>query len=122
MLFGARGRGIGRGVGRARLAVSGRRMSSSVEDGFRATADWCDKLEDKIRYVDYMGMRDFGGKKRFQGGVATVRCLEDNSKVKQVLAEPGKGRVLVVHAGGCLTRAVVGDMIAASAIKVRNLS
>ena len=47
----------------------------------------------------------------------TVKCFEDNSKVKELLATPGAGRVLFVDGGGSLRRALLGDLIAASAVK-----
>lgn len=58
---------------------------------------------------------DYGGRTRFAGTVATVKCFEDNTPVKAALEEPGNGRVLVVDGGGSLRRALVGGNIAASA-------
>lgn len=60
--------------------------------------------------------RSYGGRERFAGPVATIRCREDNALVKKVLATPGEGRVLVVDGGGSLRTALMGDMIAASAV------
>ncbi|MXR67496.1 putative 4-hydroxy-4-methyl-2-oxoglutarate aldolase [Shewanella sp. JBTF-M18] len=60
--------------------------------------------------------RQFGQKRIFWGEVVTVKCFEDNSKVKQLLAQPGEGRVLVVDGGGSNRRALLGDMIAQSAV------
>ena len=54
--------------------------------------------------------------RRFAGRVATVKCFEDNTQVKAALGEPGEGRVLVVDAGGSLRCAMLGDLIAASAV------
>jgi regulator of ribonuclease activity A len=53
---------------------------------------------------------------RFSGPVRTVSCRHDNALVKQVLAEPGDGAVLVVDGGGSLHTALMGDVIAASAV------
>jgi len=61
--------------------------------------------------------RDFGGRTRFAGPVATVKCFEDNSLVKSVLDTPGQGRVLVVDGGGSLRRALVGGNIGAAAAR-----
>ena len=47
----------------------------------------------------------------------TVRCHQDNALVKQVLATPGQGQVLVVDGGGSLHTALMGDLIAASAVE-----
>jgi regulator of ribonuclease activity A len=49
--------------------------------------------------------------------VRTVRCHQDNALVKQVLATPGQGQVLVVDGGGSLHSALMGDLIAASAVE-----
>jgi regulator of ribonuclease activity A len=56
--------------------------------------------------------RDFGGRDRFSGRVATLRCLEDNSSVRLAVAQPGLGRVLVVDGGASLRRALVGGKLA----------
>ncbi len=58
---------------------------------------------------------DYGGRPRFAGPVRTVRCFEDNSSVKALLATPGDGAVLVVDGAASLRRALVGGNIAASA-------
>ncbi|MFI6455235.1 ribonuclease E activity regulator RraA [Streptosporangium amethystogenes] len=60
--------------------------------------------------------RSYGLRTRFAGSIATVRCLEDNALVKRVLATPGAGRVLVVDGAGSLRTALMGDLIAASAV------
>lgn len=60
--------------------------------------------------------RDFGGRTVFQGVAVTVRCFEDNSRVKELLATPGKGKVLVVDGGGSQRCALLGDMIAKDAV------
>src|SRR6056300_1477837 len=41
-----------------------------------------------------------GQVKQFHGQVVTIKCHEDNSLVKQTVAEPGRGRVIVVDGGG----------------------
>jgi regulator of ribonuclease activity A len=60
--------------------------------------------------------RSYGGATRFAGPIETVRCCEDNVLLKQMASSPGAGRVLVVDGGGSLRAALLGDMIAASAI------
>lgn len=79
------------------------------------TADLFDRFEDRVQVCEPL-FRDFGGLDRFAGPVATVKCFEDNSLVKAALAEPGAGRVLVVDAGGSLRCAMLGDLLAASAV------
>jgi regulator of ribonuclease activity A len=61
--------------------------------------------------------RSFGGRTAFDGPVATVRCRDDNALVRSVLAEPGRGRVLVVDGAGSLTHALVGDQLGALAVE-----
>ena len=59
--------------------------------------------------------RHFGAHDCFGGQVVTVKCHEDNSCVKQLVAEPGRGRVIVVDGGGSRRRALLGDMLAEQA-------
>ena len=61
--------------------------------------------------------RQFGGATAFSGAIATVRCLDDNVLVKQRVAEPGRGRVLVVDGGGSFHCALVGDKVAGRALE-----
>jgi regulator of ribonuclease activity A len=58
---------------------------------------------------------NYGSITQFCGQVVTIKCHEDNSLVKQCVAEPGAGRVLVVDGGGSLRRALLGDMLAEQA-------
>lgn len=58
---------------------------------------------------------NFGGVSAFAGPVRTVACFEDNSMVKQAVAEPGNGSVLVVDGGGSMRCAMLGDMLAEKA-------
>jgi regulator of ribonuclease activity A len=57
----------------------------------------------------------FGSITQFCGQAVTIKCHEDNSLVKQCVAEPGEGRVIVVDGGGSLRRALLGDMLAEQA-------
>jgi regulator of ribonuclease activity A len=75
-----------------------------------ATADLLDEHPDAA--VCALPFRQFGGVASFDGEIATVRCFEDNVLVKQRVAEPGAGRVLVIDAGGSLRVALVGDTVA----------
>ena len=43
-------------------------------------------------------------------------CFEDNSRVKEAVAEPGEGRVLLIDGGGSLAKALTGDLVAKSAM------
>ena len=80
----------------------------------QATTDISDALGDAARVAAPV-FSDYGGQKNFSGQIATVRCIEDNSFVRQALEEPGEGRVLVVDGGGSTSCALLGDMLAALA-------
>lgn len=82
----------------------------------KSVADLCDEFETTAQVCE-LQWRDYGGRAAFSGRVRTVRCHEDNSLVKATLATPGEGCVLVVDGGGSLHRALVGDMLAADAVK-----
>jgi regulator of ribonuclease activity A len=80
------------------------------------TADLCDANEDSVRVLD-LPLRDYGGRIAFHGPVSTIRALEDNSRVREAVAEPGEGRVLVIDGGGSTRRSMLGDNLAAMATK-----
>ena len=79
------------------------------------TPDLCDAYP-LVRVLTPM-FKNFGGRKSFGGQVVTVKCFEDNSRVKELLATEGTGKVLVVDGGGSLRCALLGDMIGESAVK-----
>ncbi|MGY1410460.1 ribonuclease E activity regulator RraA [Luteimonas sp. A611] len=79
------------------------------------TCDLCDQYEDRVRVLE-LPLRDYGGRTAFAGLVSTVKALEDNSLVREAVAEPGEGRVLVIDGGGSLRRAMLGDMLAEKAV------
>lgn len=81
----------------------------------RSTPDLCDDHADSVQVVAGLNWHSYGGRDRFGGEVATVKCFEDNSRVKETLATAGDGRVLVVDGGGSLRHALIGDMIATGA-------
>lgn len=80
------------------------------------TTDLCDAHEDKVRVVEPM-FNSFGRRAAFFGRIATLKLFEDNSLVRQTLESPGADRVLVIDGGGSLRRALVGDQLAAMAVK-----
>ena len=79
------------------------------------TADLCDRFAAELQ-IGEPAFRDYGGQPRFAGQVATIKCFEDNSRVRDLVAEAGRGRVLVIDAGGSMRRAVLGDMLAQQAV------
>lgn len=86
-----------------------------------ATADLCDQHEEairagRLRIVAPM-FRSFGRRVAFSGKIATLKLFEDNSFVRNALEQPGGGRVLVIDGGGSMRRAIVGDQLAALAVR-----
>lgn len=79
------------------------------------TADLCDQFSDELEICEPM-FRDYGGRRHFSGPVRTIKCFEDNSRVRDLTAEAGAGSVLVIDAGASLRRAVLGDMLAQKAV------
>ena len=85
----------------------------------------CDLLDDHpekdiqvvIPSLDGKFFQSYGARKSFGGQVVTVKCFEDNSRVKELLATDGTGKVLVVDGGASMRCALMGDMIAESAVK-----
>jgi regulator of ribonuclease activity A len=80
-----------------------------------ATTDLSDEFGDELQVCQSL-FRDFGGRRRFHGPIATIKCFEDNSLIRELVAEPGQGRILVVDAGGSMRRAVLGDLLAKKAL------
>jgi len=82
----------------------------------KGTADLCDEHGDAVQVCEPV-FHAFGGRRAFSGPVSTVRCFEDNSRVKEAVGAPGEGRVLVVDGGGSRRRALLGDMLGESAVR-----
>lgn len=81
------------------------------------TADLYDANEGKVQ-VALPIFNSYGVKTEFCGQIFTIKCHEDNSLVGDVLRnENGHGKVLVIDGGGSLRYALVGDLIAAAAVK-----
>lgn len=79
------------------------------------TPDLCDEFESElgktVRVVAPMFQR-YGGRARFSGQIVTLKIFEDNSLVREVFGENGRGKVLVIDGGGSLRCALVGDQLA----------
>ena len=84
------------------------------------TPDLCDEFEAElgktVRVVAPMFQR-YGGRTSFSGQIVTLKLFEDNSLVREVFGEDGKGKVLVIDGGGSLRCALVGDQLAILANK-----
>ncbi|GLP96202.1 putative 4-hydroxy-4-methyl-2-oxoglutarate aldolase [Paraferrimonas sedimenticola] len=78
-----------------------------------------DLFDDHPNALSWLGseLRNYGGKSSFCGPVVTVRCFEDNSRVKELVNQAGLGRVLLVDGSGSMQRALLGDMLAKAAME-----
>lgn len=79
------------------------------------TTDLSDEWGDKAQICAPL-FRDYGGRTDFHGPIATVRCPDDNSKVRELLGEPGQGQVLVIEADASPRCAMLGDLLAQQAV------
>ena len=79
------------------------------------TPDLCDQFPDVAIAAPLF--RSYGGAPAFCGQIVTVRCPEDDSRVRELAAMPGHARVMVVDGQGSLRHALLGDQIAANAVK-----
>lgn len=78
------------------------------------TPDLCDN-HPEVAVADPV-FRDYGGNPAFCGRIVTIDCFEDNSRVRDLVATDGRGKVLVVQGGGSLRRSLLGDMLAERAV------
>ncbi len=79
-----------------------------------STCDLADAHGDGARVLPGT-LRHYGGLRRVSGPVVTVKCFEDNTRVKELVEAPGEGRVLVVDGGGSMRYALLGDNLAGEA-------
>ncbi|MGD2117416.1 MAG: ribonuclease E activity regulator RraA [Chromatiales bacterium] len=79
------------------------------------TADLFDEYGYTLSVCDPM-FSDYGGSTAFHGVIRTLKCFEDNSKVREMLQQSVQGDVLVVDAGGSLRCAMLGDQLAQLAV------
>ena len=78
------------------------------------TADICDDHGDQILVCE-TAFIDYAKRNHFHGQVVTFSTFEDNKGVRDVMAEGGAGKVLVVDGQGSRRRALCGGNIAAEA-------
>ncbi len=98
-------------------------MSEMTKDNF-ITCDLLDanpECQVCLPNIEGKFFNSYGANNKFCGEIVTVKCFEDNSRVKELLNSDGKdangnGKVLVVDGGGSMRCALLGDMIALSAI------
>jgi len=81
-----------------------------------STPDLSDQFDKQIKIVEPF-FTHYGGLKQGYGKITTVSCFEDNSLVAEQVKLPGNGGVLVVDGQASLRCSLLGDQLAAVAIK-----
>ena len=81
---------------------------------FKPTCDLYDEHLDSARVLT-IPLINLGGASEFCGTAVTGKCFEDNSRIKELVAGDGDGRVMLVDGGGSLRCALVGDVLAGEA-------
>lgn len=111
-----------------RLPMEMPHMNAPLNPSVFATCDLCDANEadtsGHFRVLPSV-FQDYGAVRKFCGPVVTLRCPEDNTRVREAVNSPGYletpqgrvGLVLVVDGAGSLRRALVGGNLAAAAAK-----
>jgi len=82
----------------------------------RATADLCDAHAERLQICEPV-FQVYGGVVAVGGAISTVRCFEDNTRVRDALHSPGEGRILVVDGGGSRRHALLGGNLAQDAVR-----
>ena len=77
--------------------------------------DLFDDYSEQLQLAEPL-FNDYGGNTIFSGEIVTVSCFNDNSKVKELVATNGNGKVMVVDGKASLTNALLGDMLAEKAV------
>ena len=75
------------------------------------TADLSDEHPETTQVAESLFL-SFGKRQTFSGPIATLKLHEDNTLVREVLSDAGRGRVLVVDGGASKRCALVGDQLA----------
>ena len=73
--------------------------------------DICDEHGENIKICDLF-LNSYGKNDKFFGQVETARCEHSNSIVKELVAQNGSNKVLVIQHTGTEKCSMVGDQIA----------
>lgn len=76
-----------------------------------STTDLYDQHREAASICDTQ-FRQFGAGSRVRGEIVTIRTHEDNTLLKEVVREPGRGRVIVLDGNGSVHCALLGDRVA----------
>lgn len=73
----------------------------------------CDLHEDYGNAIEILpyGLTSYGARTGFQGPIETLKCFEDNTKLRELSRSEGDGRVLVVDGAGSLHAALLGGRL-----------
>ena len=80
------------------------------------TADLCDQYSDNL-VIMHQQFKSYGKQQSFYGEISTIKCLNDNSKVREAVNSEGCNKVLVVDGNASMECALLGDMLAEAAYK-----
>ena len=80
------------------------------------TADLCDLYSDNLMIM-HQQFISYGKKQSFYGEINTIKCFNDNSKVREAVNTDGYNKVLVVDGNASMDCALLGDMLAEAAYK-----
>ncbi len=80
------------------------------------TADLCDLYSDNL-VIMHQQFKSYGKQQSFYGEISTIKCLNDNSKVREAVNSEGYNKVLVVDGNASMECALLGDMLAEAAYK-----
>ncbi len=79
-----------------------------------STSDLYDEHGELLQSCD-LPLLNYGERREFAGPIVTFRSYADNLLLKDLIAEPGEGRVIVVDAQGVTRCAMLGDNMARTA-------
>ena len=84
-------------------------------------------IQTLIPSMDGHFFKSYGARKSFGGQIVTVKCHEDNSRVKELLATDGIGKVLVVDGTGLVmctssTKYAVGARVFVSNQEIKRVA
>ena len=80
------------------------------------TADLCDLYSENL-IILHQQFKSYGKTDSFCGQIVTIKCLNDNSKVREAVNTNGCNKVLVVDGNASTECALLGDMLAEAACK-----
>ncbi len=80
------------------------------------TADLCDLHSDNL-IIMHQQFKSYGKKHAFCGKISTIKCFNDNSKIREAVNTDGCNKVLVIDGNASMECALLGDMLAEAAYK-----